>query len=131
MTIEEIKSLKTKIRQAYKNKYEEDKKQIFKDLKQQKVKLLEDLKNNLKEEKRQEISKLNKEIKHIKWKQYYDKTYKIERQGMTIRDTMATEMYGVLFKDLTVEQKKKLLSKYQMERRKITRLKKMEGEQQK
>lgn len=131
MTIEEIKSLKTKIRQTYKNKYEEGKKQIFKDLKQQKVKLLEDLKNNLKGEKRQEISKLNKEIKHIKWKQYYDKTYKIERQGMTIRDTMAIEMFGVLFKDLTVEQKKKLLSKYQMERRKITRLKKMEGEQQK
>ena len=44
---------------------------------------------------------------------------------------MATEMFGVLFKNLTVEQKKKLLSKYQMERRKITRLKKMEGEQQK
>lgn len=131
MTIEEINLLKAKIRQTYKNKYEENKKQIFKDLKQQKVKLLEDLKNNLKEEKRQEISKLNKEIKHIKWKQYYDKTYKIERQGMTIRDTMATEMYGVLFKDLTNEQKKKLLSKYQMERRKITRLKKMEGEQQK
>ena len=129
MTIEEINLLKAKIRQTYKNKYEENKKRILEELKQQKAKLLEELKNNLKEEKRQEISKLNKEIKRIKWKQYYNKNYKIEK--ITIRDTMATEMYGVLFKDLTNEQKKKLLSKYQMERRKTTKLKKMEGEQQK
>lgn len=127
MTVDEIKEQKQKINIEFKEKYMLEKLRIKEEMKKEQTERIQKLKDELKEEKKKIIRELNLQIKRNIYKEFYDKYLKVERKTPTIRDSIAMELFGLPFKNLSKEQQTKVFSKYVVERRKKI-LKNKEGE---